>query len=82
LKGVRVEEVKATKQIFQNLYAATPENVKIKLSPEVYTKRLLALRNHLNKLNDNELIKNSGKMAGYIIKNYPEHSIFGIHLEN
>jgi hypothetical protein len=82
LQEVKVEEVDATEQIFQNLFASVPESIKDKLSPDVYIQRVIALRNEIMKLSDDDLIKIAGKFAGYIIKYHPQYTMFGIYLES
>ena len=81
LEEIDDEDIKKYGQVLQNLFAAIPEKIKNKPSMEVYIQRLILLRNEIRKLCDTDLIKNAGKMAGFIIKNESEFSIFETHLE-
>ena len=81
LEAIEDNDIKKCKTVLQNFFAATPEETTNKLSPEFYIQRLIALRIGVKKLNDSDLLKNAGKMAGYILKNEPEFCVFGTHLE-
>lgn len=73
------KDIKKCHQLLQNFFAAVPEEEKNNDSIRLYVQRLNALPIAIRKLSDMDLIKNAGKMAGYIIKNNPEYSVFQIH---
>jgi len=79
LEDVDENDINKCNQLLQNFFAAVPEEVKNEDSIRLYVQRLNVLPIAIRKLSDMDLIKNAGKMAGYIIKNNPEYSVFQIH---
>ena len=82
LENVDDNGLQNNRVILQNFLAATPEGIRTRIPPTLYIQHLIKLRNAVRSLNDNELLKNAGKMAGYIIKNQPQFSIFPTFLED
>ena len=79
LEDVDENDINKCNQLLQNFFAAVPEEEKNEDSIRLYVQRLNVLPIAIRKLSDMDLIKNAGKMAGYIIKNNPEYSVFQIH---
>ena len=79
LEDVDENDINKCNQLLQNFFAAVPEEEKNEDSIRLYVQRLKVLPIAIRKLSDMDLIKNAGKMAGYIIKNNPEYSVFQIH---